>query len=100
MWPAAPVAGSQIRTSPSSPAEASQDPSGATTNANTPPRVWPVRMWEGGPGGGARGPPPPADEGGSGGGQPGSVWGDHQRRRLAGVAGEDVAGGAGEGVAG
>ena len=44
VWRAVPVAGSQIRTSPSSPAEASQDPSGATANAGTPP-VWPVRVW-------------------------------------------------------
>ena len=39
VWRVAPVTGSQIRTSPSSPAEASQDPSGATTNAVTLP-VW------------------------------------------------------------
>ena len=37
-----PVIGSQIRTSPPS-AEASQDPSGATTIADTPP-IWPVRV--------------------------------------------------------
>jgi hypothetical protein len=35
-----PVVGSQIRTVSSSLAEASQDPSGATANANTVP-VWP-----------------------------------------------------------
>lgn len=35
--------GSQIRISPSSPAEASQDPLGATANATTPP-VWPTRV--------------------------------------------------------
>ena len=44
VWRACPVCGSQIRTVPSSPAEASQEPSGATANAATAP-VWPVRVW-------------------------------------------------------
>ena len=39
-----PVTGSQIRTVPSLLAVASQDPSGATANANTQ-LVWPVRVW-------------------------------------------------------
>src|SRR5918997_6126345 len=46
----APVVVSQIRTVASSPVEASQDPSGATTNASTL-LVWPVRVWRGGAGG-------------------------------------------------
>jgi hypothetical protein len=36
IWTAAPSTGSQTRTAPSLPAEASQDPSGATANAPTP----------------------------------------------------------------
>jgi hypothetical protein len=38
------VVGSQIRSVPSSPVEASQDPSEATANARTS-GVWPVRVW-------------------------------------------------------
>jgi hypothetical protein len=40
----APVAGSQIRTSPSSPAETSQHPSEMTAKPRTP-RLWPFRVW-------------------------------------------------------
>jgi hypothetical protein len=63
MWRAVPVPGSQIHTFPPSPAEASQDPSGATANARIV-SVGPVRPWRAVPVNGSQirtSPPWPAE---------------------------------------